>query len=134
MKSGLVLRTALVLGAVLVASLVVLSAPAKEESQSGTVVAMNSVDCGTKGERHKKQRELICHEYVLRAGATEYHIRQKDEKSGDLLAIGQQATFTIHKDQMRLHAADTSGKIRDFQFVVISMAASTETPPTAQPQ
>jgi hypothetical protein len=128
------MKTALVLAVVLGASLVAVSAQTKEQGQSATVVAMNSVDCGTKGERHKKSRELICHEYVLRSGSTEYHIRQKDEKSGDLLAIGQQATFTIHKDQMRLHAADTSGKTRDFQFVVISMAASTETPPPAPPQ
>jgi hypothetical protein len=28
----------------------------------------------------------------------------QEEKSTGLLAIGQQATFTIHKDRMRLHA------------------------------
>jgi hypothetical protein len=127
------MKTALVLGVVFGAALVAAPAQAKDEPQSVTVVAMNSVDCGTKGG-HKKTREMLCHEYVLRAGSTEYHIRQKEEKSGDLLAVGQDATFTIHKDQMRLHAADTDGKIKDFQFVVVSMGAPELTNAPSAPQ
>jgi hypothetical protein len=95
---------------------------------------MNSVPCGTKGEHHKKTRELLCHEYVLSTGSTEYHIQQKEEKSADLLALGQQATFTIHKDRMRLHATNTSGKVKDFEFVVVSMTTAAEANPPSAPQ
>jgi hypothetical protein len=94
---------------------------------------MNSVPCGTKGGA-KKTRELLCHEYVLRSDSTEYHVQQKEAKSSDLLAIGQQATFTIHKDRMRLHATNTSGKPKDFEFVVVLITAAAQANPPSAPQ
>jgi xanthine dehydrogenase molybdopterin-binding subunit B len=127
------MKTVVVLGIVVGATLLSTPAQAKDVSQTATVVAMNSVPCGTKGERHKKTREMLCHEYVLRSGSTEYHIQQKEEKSSDVLAIGGQATFTIHKDQMRLHAANISGKEKDYEFVVVSMKSAEETKPSSTP-
>ena len=128
------MKTAVVLGFVVGATLLSAPAQAKEVSQTATIVAMNSVPCGTKGEGHKKTREMICHEYILRAGSTEYHIQQKEEKSSDMLTIGSQATFTIHKDRMRLHAANMSGKEKDYEFVVVSMSSAAETSPPSAPQ
>jgi hypothetical protein len=128
------MKTAFVLSVVVGATLLSAPAQAKDVSETATVVTMNSVPCGTKGESHKKTREMLCHEYVLRSGSTEYHVQQKEEKSTSLLAIGQQATFTIHKDRMRLHATDTSGKAKDFEFVVILMTAAEEASPPTAPQ
>jgi hypothetical protein len=128
------MKTAFALSVVVGATLLSAPAQAKDVSETGTVVAMNSVPCGTKGERHKKTRELLCHEYVLRSGATEYHVQQKQEKKEDLLAIGQQATFTIHKDQMHVHGVDTNGKAKDFEFVLVMMTAATEANPPSTPQ
>jgi hypothetical protein len=128
------MKTAVVLGVVVGATLLSAPAQAKDVSQTATVIAMNSVTCGTKGGRHKKTRELICHEYVLRSGSTEYHIQQKEEKSSDVLALSKQATFTIHKDRMRLHATNISGKEKDYEFVVVSMKSVEETNPPSAPQ
>jgi hypothetical protein len=129
------MKTALILSVVVGAILFSAAAQAKDLTQTGTIVTMNSVACGSKGEHHKKTHEQLCHEYVLRASSTEYHIQQKEEKSTDLLALGQQATFTIHKDRMRLHATTTNGKEKDFEFVVVSMTAAAEAnPPSAPPQ
>jgi hypothetical protein len=128
------MKTAFVLSVVVGATLLSAPAQAKDVSQTATIVTMNSVPCGTKGEHHKKTRELLCHEYVLRSGSTEYHVQQKEEKSTDLLAIGQQATFTIHKDRMRLHATNTSGKLKDVEFVLVSITAAAEVNPPSAPQ
>jgi len=127
------MKTAVVLSVVVGATLLSAPAQAKEVSQTATIVSMNSVPCGTKGG-HKKTRELLCHEYVLRSGSTEYHVQQKEAKSTDLLAIGQQATFTIHKDRMRLQATTTSGKPKDFEFVVVLITAASEVNPPSAPQ
>jgi hypothetical protein len=127
------MKTAVVLSVVVGATLLSAPAQAKEVSQTATIVSMNSVPCGTKGG-HKKTRELLCHEYVLRSGSTEYHVQQKEAKSTDLLAIGQQATFTIHKDRMRLQATNTSGKLKDFEFVVVLITAASEANPPSAPQ
>jgi hypothetical protein len=126
------MKTAFVLSIVVGATLLSVPAKAKDVTETATVVAMNSVPCGTKGEHHKT-RELLCHEYVLRSGSTEYHVQQKEEKKGDLLAIGQQATFTIHKDRMRIHANDTNGKAKDFEFEVVLMTAVEEANPPSNP-
>jgi hypothetical protein len=128
------MKTAFVLSVVVGATLLSAPAQAKDVSQTATIVSMNSVPCGTKGEHHKKTRELLCHEYVLRSGSTEYHIQQKEEKRTDLMAIGQQATFTIHDDRMRLHATNTSGKLKDFEFVLVLITAAAEVNPPSAPQ
>jgi hypothetical protein len=128
------MKTAFILSVAVGATLLSAPAQAKDVSETATVVSMNSVPCGTKGERHKKTSELLCHEYVLRSGSTEYHVQQKNEKKTALLAIGQQANFTIHKDRMRLHATDTSGKAKDFELVVVLMTAAAEPSPPTTPQ
>jgi hypothetical protein len=127
------MKIASVLAVVVGVSLLSASVQAKDVSQTGTIVAMNSVNCGTKAGG-KKTTELLCQEYVLRAGSTEYHIQQKQAKSSDILALQQQATFTLHKNQMRLHATNTSGKAKDYDFVVVSMNTIEGTNPPSAPQ
>jgi hypothetical protein len=81
-----------------------------------------------------KTRGVPCREYVLRSGSTEYHIQQKVEKKTDLLALGQQVTFTIHNDRMRLHATNTSGKSKDFEFALVLITAASQVNPPSTPQ
>jgi len=89
--------------------------------QHGTILTMNSVPCGSKSQGRHKNVELLCHQYVLRAGNLEYHIQQKEAKNAALLSLGQDATFTLRGDVMRLRAADANGKVREFDFTVVSM-------------
>ena len=124
------MKTAFVLSIVVSATLLSAPAQAKEASQTATIVTMNSVPCSG---RLMKTGELPCREYVLRSGSTEYHIQQKVGKKTDLLALGQQVTFTIHDDRMRLHATNTSGKSKDFEFALVLITAASEVNPPSAP-
>jgi len=93
--------------------------------EQATIVSMNSVPCGTQAKGHKKTQELLCHEYVLRSDTTEYHIRQKQEKSSALLPVGQQAQFAIQKDRMKLRYTDKDGKQKEGEFLVVEEEANT---------
>jgi hypothetical protein len=122
------MKTALVLSVVVGATLLSAAAETKEVAQAATIVAVNSVPCGAKSS------EPLCHEYVLRSGSTDYHVRQKEVKSADLLAVGQKATFTIHDDRMRLHATNAKGKLKDFDLALVLITAASEVNPPNAPQ
>jgi hypothetical protein len=125
------MKTAFVLGVAVGATLLSAPAQAKEARETATIVTMNSVPC--RG-RLMKSGELRCREYVLRSGSTEYHIQQKVQRKTDLLTLGQQVTFTIHDDRVRLHAKNTSGKSKDFEFVLVMITAASEVNPPSAPQ
>ena len=126
------MKTAFVLSVVVGATLLSVPAQAKEASETATIVTMNSVPC--RG-RLMKTGEPPCREYVLRSGSTEYHIQQKVEKKADLLALGQQVTFTIHDHRMRLHGTSRGGKSKDFEFALVMITAASEVnPPSAAQQ
>jgi hypothetical protein len=125
------MKTVLVLSVVVGATLLSTLAGAKEAIQTATIVAMNSVPCGG---HLAKSGELDCREYVLRSGSTEYHIQQKVEKKADLLALGQKVAFIIHDHRMRLHATNTSGKSKDFDFALVLITAASEANPPSPPQ
>jgi hypothetical protein len=106
------------LALILTLGLAAMAANAKESaSQQGTIVSMNAVPCGTQEKRHKKSREMLCHEYVLQTDTMEYHIREKEEKHSELLPIGEQAEFRIDKDKIKLRMAAGKSKERDFLVV-----------------
>src|SRR5208337_54679 len=128
------MKTALVLSVVAGATLLSAAAQTKEVGQAATIVAVNSVPCGGKGGHYDKSGEPLCHEYVLRSGSTDYHVRQKEVKSTDLLADGQKTTFTIHDDRMRLHATNTRGKLKDFDLALVLITAASEVNPPSAPQ
>ncbi len=101
--------------------------------QSGKLVKMESVKCGTDekngkslaGEMigtdssHMKTRELLCQEYVLEADRVVYRIRPKDDKHPVLLPIGDKAQFRLDKDKIVLRVEDLDDKDRD--YIVVSM-------------
>jgi hypothetical protein len=101
--------------------------------QSGKLVKMESVKCGTEekngkslaGEMigtdssHMKTRELLCQEYVLESDRVVYRIRPKDDKHPVLLPIGEKAQFRLDKDKVVLRVEDLDDKDRD--YLVVSM-------------
>ena len=101
--------------------------------QSGTLLQMDSVECGTDqksgktfaGEilgtdaAHQKMHMLLCPEYVLQTDRILYRIRPKDEKHPVLLPVGEKAQFRMDKDHMRLRVEDLDDKERD--YIVVSM-------------
>src|SRR5207245_604914 len=80
--------------------------------QKGRIAEMESVSCGyaensgktVLGEivgtdgAHKKTKEMLCQEYVLRSDRVKYRIRPRDEKHPVLLPVGEDAQFRIQKD------------------------------------
>jgi len=107
--------------------------------QSGTLLQMDSIDCGTDqksaksftGEligtdsAHQKMHTVLCQEYLLQSDRIIYRIRPKDDKHPVLLPVGERAQFHIEKDHMKLRVEDLDGKERD--YVVVSMTPRGET-------
>ncbi len=102
-------------------------------TQSGTLLQMDSVECGADqksgktfaGEilgtdaAHQKVHTLLCPEYLLQTDRILYRIRPKDEKHPVLLPVGEKAQFRLDKDHMRLRVEDLDDKERD--YIVVSM-------------
>jgi hypothetical protein len=106
--------------------------------QSGTLLEMDSVECGVDensgksitGELigtdsgHKKTHELLCQEYVLQSDHILYRIRPKDDKHPVLLPVGEKAQFRIEKDKMMLSVEDLDSK--EHEYNVVSMTPHSE--------
>jgi hypothetical protein len=101
--------------------------------QSGKLLRMESVKCGTDekngksfaGEMigtdssHMKTHELLCQQYTLETNTLVYTIRPKDDKHPALLPIGEAAQFRLDKDKMLLRVEDMDDKER--QYIVVSI-------------
>lgn len=101
--------------------------------QSGKLVKMQSVKCGTDAKNgksfagemlgtdssHMKTRELLCQQYVVETDTVTYTIEPKDDKHPALLPIGEKAQFRLEKDKMKLRVEDADDKERE--YMVISM-------------
>jgi hypothetical protein len=106
--------------------------------QSGKLIQMNSVHCGTAekdassplseiigtDDRNKKSEDVLCQEYVLQADTVVYHIRPRDEKHPELLPVGSTAQFRIEKDKLLLRVDTVDDK--DHQYTVVSMTPRTD--------
>ena len=105
----------------------------KKIHESGTLLRMDSVECGLDensgksfaGEllgtdgAHKKTHALLCQEYLLQSERITYRIRPRDEKHPALLPVGARAQFRMDKDKMKLQVEDLDSKERD--YTVVSM-------------
>jgi hypothetical protein len=101
--------------------------------QSGTIIQMDSVNCGTdqKNDKslageiigtdnaHQRMHTLLCQEYVLQTERITYRIRPKDDKRPSLLPIGENAQFHVDKSYIKLSVEGVSNKERE--FTVVSM-------------
>lgn len=121
--------------AILASALIASVAQAKEPRhyQSGKLVRMESVKCGTDAKdgksfagelvgtdsQHMKTRELLCQQYELQTENVTYRIQPKDDKHPALLPIGDQAQFRLDKDKMLLRVEDGDDKERE--YLVVSM-------------
>ena len=122
--------------------LVAVLAQAKEPKhyQSGKLLKMESVKCGTDekngkslaGEMigtdsaHMKTHELLCQQYVLETEKVMYTIRPKDEKHPVLLPIGEKAQFRMDKDKIVLRVEDLDDKEREYEVVSMVPKDSTD--------
>jgi hypothetical protein len=138
----------------LAVALIATAVQAKEPKhfQSGKVVRMQSVKCGTEAKNgksiagemlgtdssHMKTHELLCQEYVLQTDTVTYIIRPRDEKHPALLPIGEGAQFRLDKDKLRLRVEDMDDKEREYQVVAMTpndatpSSSSSATPKLAQ--
>lgn len=105
--------------------------------QTGTISNMDAVSCGVDensgksfaGEilgtdgAHKKSREMLCQEYVLKTDRVMYRIRPRDEKHPVLLPVGERAEFRIKKDKLLLAVPELDGKEREYSVTSMQMIA-----------
>lgn len=103
--------------------------------QTGTITNMDAVPCGVDensgksfaGEilgtdgAHKKSREMLCQEYVLKTDGVMYRIRPRDDKHPVLLPVGEHADFRIKKDKLLLSVAELDGKEREYSVTSMQM-------------
>ena len=111
--------------------------------QKGTLTQMEAVSCGYEEKdgkgiagaligtdsQHKKTRETLCQEYVLKSDRMLYRIRSKDEKHPVLLPVGDTVKFRIKQDRMLLVASEIDNKERE--YFVTSMTPREEKSETA---
>src|SRR6266404_1438622 len=123
-------------------SLLVLAGMAVAEDRhfytKGTLAEMTSVECGYdensgKGivgsivgtdSAHKKTRQMLCPEYVVKTDRVNYRIRPRDEKHPVLLPVGEQAEFRMKKEIMVLRVPEGDNKERNYSVVSMTQAAA----------
>ena len=139
------MRLKFLFAVVLIASVAYAKEP--RHYQSGKLVKMDSVKCGTDAKdgkslageligtdsSHMKTRELLCQEYTLQTDSVVYRIRPKDEKHPALLPIGNKAQFRLDKDKMLLRVEDYDDKERDYEVVSMSPVESSDQHPSGNP-
>jgi hypothetical protein len=111
-------RSAISLTAVLLSTAVVF---AGSKPQQGTIVSQTSVACGAKKSK-KQEIDLLCQQYVVRSGTTEYTIRQPKPSDQHLIPLNTSIQFTLDKNKMKFKADGKS-----FEFIVVSQAAASST-------
>jgi hypothetical protein len=99
------------------------STSAGPKPQAGVVLSHTSVACGTKKSK-KQDIDLLCQQYVVRAGTTDYTIRQPKPDDQHLIPLNAPIQFTLDKNMMKFKFNGTS-----FKFVVTSQAAASSTAP-----
>jgi hypothetical protein len=90
--------------------------------QAGTIVSQTSVACGAKKSKGQ-DTDLLCQQYVLRAGTTDYTIRQPKPSEKTIIPLNTAVQFTLDKNKIKFKAKGES-----FEFIVFSQAAAPSTP------
>jgi hypothetical protein len=129
---------------ILVVGLLATAVYAKEPKhyQSGKIIKMQSVKCGTDAKdakslagemlgtdsQHMKTHELLCQEYMLATSSVTYTIRPREEKHPALLPIGNLAQFRLDKDKLLLRVENYDDKEREYS--VVAMTPNDQTAPS----
>ncbi|MGB8323031.1 MAG: hypothetical protein WCE52_08725 [Candidatus Acidiferrum sp.] len=87
-------------------------------SQSGTILSESSVACGAKKSK-KKDIDVLCQQYILRSGNTDYSIRQPKPSNDTLIPINTPVQFTLDKNKAKFKI---NGK--SYEFIVVGQAAA----------
>jgi hypothetical protein len=94
--------------------------------QTGKVVQMDSVQCGTaEKDASSFAGEMLCQEYIVQSERVIYRIRPRDEKHLVLLPVGERAQFRLQKDKilLRLEDLDVPNRYsKEREYIVVSMA------------
>jgi hypothetical protein len=117
MKKSLTLLVALFLSATVAAG--------GSKPQRGNILSHTSVTCGAKKSK-KQDIDLLCQQYVVRSGTTDYTIRQPKPGDQDLIPINTAIEFKLDKNKMKFKVDGKS-----FEFIVVSQAAASS--PAAAP-
>ena len=116
------MRKSLTFFAVLLLSTAAAGGP---KPQPGTIVSQTSVACGAKKSK-KQDIDLLCQQYVVRSGTTEYTIRQPKPSDQTLVPLNTAIQFTLDKNKMKFKVEGKS-----FEFIVVSQAPASS--PAAAP-
>jgi len=104
-----------------------------EAFETGRLLQMDSIPCGTAEKQSKsvageipggdsgsrKTQEVLCQEYVLQGERVIFRIRPRDEKHAVLLPVGDRAQFRLRKDKLILRMEDVNNNERE--YIVVSM-------------
>jgi hypothetical protein len=93
-------------------------AAAGPKPQSGNILSHTSVACGTKKSK-KQDIDLLCQQYVVRSGTTDYTIRQPKPSDKSIIPINTAIEFKLDKNKMKFKVNGES-----FEFIVVSQAAA----------
>ena len=104
MKKSLTLFAALLLSTTVAA--------AGPKPQPGNILSQTSVACGAKKSK-KQDIDLLCQQYVVRSGTTDYTIRQPKPSDQTLIPINTAIEFTLDKNKMKFKVDGKS-----FEFIV----------------
>ncbi len=110
MKKSLILLAALFLSATVAA--------AGPKPQSGNILSHTSVACGSKKSK-KQDVDLLCQQYVVRSGTTDYTIRQPKPSDQTIIPLNTTVQFTLDKNKVKFKV---NGK--SFEFMVVGQAAA----------
>jgi len=91
---------------------------AGSQPQPGTILSQTSVACGAKKSK-KKDIDVLCQQYVLRSGSTDYTIRQPKPSDQTLIPINTPTQFTLDKNKVKFKV---NGK--SFEFILVGQAAA----------
>ncbi|HTB91993.1 MAG TPA: hypothetical protein VK728_04130 [Candidatus Sulfotelmatobacter sp.] len=97
-------------------------ASAGPKPQAGTIISQNSVGCGAKKSK-KQDIDILCQQYVVRAGSTDYTVRQPKPSNQSLIPINMPVEFTLDKNKMKFKADGKS-----YEFLVVAQAAAPPAP------
>jgi hypothetical protein len=118
MKKSLILLAPLFLSTTIAA--------AGPKPQSGNILSHTSVACGSKKSK-KQDVDLLCQQYVIRSGTTDYTIRQPKPSDQNIIPLNTAVQFTLDKNKAKFKV---NGK--SFEFIVVGQAAASSaaaTPP-----
>jgi len=122
MKKSLIFLAALILSATVAA--------AGPKPQSGNILSHTSVACGSKKSK-KQDIDLMCQQYVVRSGSTDYTIRQPKPSDQTIIPLNTAVQFTLDKNKVKFKVDGKS-----FEFIVVGQAAASSaaaTPASSAP-